>query len=100
MRSVSLMKSCGLALMNICWVGRIIIMRVGCIARTLVALNMLSVCRRSVGWSGEWRVSSVVGDLVVSSQGRWGSSMSMAGKSRVANWLWWTMRRERSAHRQ
>jgi hypothetical protein len=52
-RSVSLMNSCGLALMNICWVGRIIIMRVGCIARTRVALNMAAVfLRRVVEWRG------------------------------------------------
>jgi hypothetical protein len=43
------MKSCGLALMKACWVGRIIIMRVGCIARTRVALNMMSDVDRSVG---------------------------------------------------
>lgn len=49
MRSVCLMNSWGLALMNICCVGRIIIMRVGCIARTLVALNMVSD-RRPSNW--------------------------------------------------
>lgn len=43
------MKSCGLALMKACWVGRIIIMRVGCIARTRVAWNMVSDVDRSIG---------------------------------------------------
>jgi hypothetical protein len=47
------MNSCGLALINICWVGRIIIMRVGCIARALVALNMVAVFLPSKWWSGE-----------------------------------------------
>jgi len=45
----------------------------------------------------EWRVSGG-GELRVSSQRRWGSSrahgMFRPGKIRVANWLWWTMRRE------
>jgi hypothetical protein len=50
-RSVSLINSCGLALMNICCVGRINIMRVGCIARTLEALNMVYIVLR-VSWSG------------------------------------------------
>jgi hypothetical protein len=68
-RSVSLMNSCGLALMNICWVGRIIIMRVGCMARTRVALNMVAVCLRKVV---EWRVVERR-ELGVSSQERWGS---------------------------
>jgi hypothetical protein len=56
MRSVSLITSCGLALMNICCVGRIIIMRVGCIARTLEALNIVSVCMSSC--RGESRVGA------------------------------------------
>jgi hypothetical protein len=51
-RSVSLMNSCGLALINICWVGRIIIMRVGCMARTRVALNIAAVSCEG-WWSGE-----------------------------------------------
>lgn len=54
MRSVCLMNICGLAFMNICWVGRIIIMRVGCMARTLVALNILVVLVPDGGveWKG------------------------------------------------
>jgi hypothetical protein len=71
MRNVSLMKSCGLAFMNSCWVGRIIIMRVGCIARALVTLNMLAIFFPSIRWSGEGRVSVNWGG---SSQERWGSS--------------------------
>jgi hypothetical protein len=54
MRSVSLITSCGLALMNICCVGRIIIMRVGCIARTLEALNMMSAVYLRVVSSRGW----------------------------------------------
>jgi hypothetical protein len=49
MRNVSLMKSCGLAFMNNCWVGRIIIMRVGCIARARVTLNMIAIYFRRFG---------------------------------------------------
>jgi hypothetical protein len=49
MRNVSLIKSCGLAFMNNCWVGRIIIIRVGCIAKARVTLNMFAVFSRRFG---------------------------------------------------
>ncbi|EDP89772.1 hypothetical protein SNOG_20083, partial [Parastagonospora nodorum SN15] len=78
-RKVSLMTSCGLALMNACCVGRIIIMRVGCIARTLVALNMIAfgVEWRCVCYCSYCRECNTIASLV-------NSQLERTGKSRVA----------------